>query len=97
LNQLVFSLQLLVLVIDNALKCFNRLLGCLSKSLTFLLEELFTLLLVGDETVCIITEHASSQISLKLGGCHDLAVLHSKLVQLWDLPSHRCQFSELVL
>lgn len=88
---------MLVLIVDDALQGLYRLLRCLSQPLTFLLEELLSLFLVGDEAIGIVAQHTSSQVGLQLGSCHHLAVLHSELIQLGNLPSHRIEFSQPVL
>ena len=76
LDQLILPSDLLVLIVDDALKGGDRLLGGLGEFFTFVLVELLSVLGCLDESVGVVPELADCEVSLHVDGLtHHLAPL----------------------
>lgn len=65
INNFLFSLQLFIFVIDDALQCVNWALGCLSHTLGFLSEKCLLIFLGVQEPSCIYLQLTTCQVCLQ--------------------------------
>lgn len=70
INNLILSLELIVLLINNALKSVNRLLGSLCELNRFFLVVIFLIFLVVDEPSRVVSKLTGGEFCLhdKVGG-----------------------------